>query len=206
MSQFFQIHPDNPQARLIEQAAEVIHRGGVIAYPTDSTYALGCHMGDKQAVERLRKVRQLDDKHPLTLMCRDLRDLGTYARVSNSAYRMLKSLTPGPFTFLLQATKEVPRRVLQPKKKTIGIRVPSNPVSQALLAELGEPMISTTLQLPGDEYPMLDPYEIRDCLQHQLDLVIDGGYSGLELTTVIDLSDDYPELLREGLGDASGYF
>lgn len=201
MSQFFQIHPDNPQARLIDKTVEIIRQGGVIVYPTDSGYALGCHLGDKTAQERIRRIRQVDDKHNFTLVCRDLSELATYAKVHNSAYRLIKSLTPGAYTFILTATREVPRRLQNPKRKTIGLRVPDNHIAQALLEALGEPLMSSTLILPGEEMPLTDPYDIRDTLEHSLDLVIDGGYCGFEPTTVVDLSDDTPVLLREGLGD-----
>ena len=201
MSQFFRIHPENPQSRLIHQATEIINGGGVIAYPTDSAYALGCHIGDKRALERIRQIRKLDKNHNFTLICRDLSDLGVYARVNNSAYRMIKAATPGPYTFILPATREVPRRLVHPKRKTIGLRVPDNPICAALISDLGEPMMSTTLILPGDEYPLTDPYEIRDMLEHQLDLVIDGGYCGLEPTTVINMENDAPEITRVGCGN-----
>lgn len=201
MSQFFQVHPVNPQKRLIQQAVEIIRAGGVIAYPTDSGYALGCQLGEKSALERVRRIRQLDDSHNFTLMCRDLSELGTYARVDNSAFRLIKAHTPGPYTFILKATAEVPRRLLQAKRKTIGLRVPGNPTTLALLEELGEPLMSVSLILPGETLPMTDPYDIRDTLQHQLDLVIDGGFCGLEPTTVVDLVDDVPVIVRRGQGD-----
>ena len=201
MSQFFRIHPDNPQSRLISQAVDIMRRGGVIAYPTDSAYALGCHIGDKNALQRLRQIRRLDDDHHFSLVCRDLSDLGTYAKVSNVAYRLLKSATPGPYTFILQASREVPRRLVNPKRKTIGLRVPENEICAALLAELGEPIMSSTLIMPGDEHPLSDPYEMRELLEHQVDLVIDGGYCGIESTTVIDLEHDVPVIVREGCGD-----
>lgn len=205
MSQFFQIHPDNPQPRLVKQAVEILRKGGVVAYPTDSGYALGCHLGDKAAAERIKRIRRLDDKHNFTLVCRDLSDIGTYAKVGNVQYRMLKTYTPGPYTFILPATNEVPRRLLHPKRRQIGLRVPDNAVAQALLAELGEPIMSTTLILPGETMPMTDPYEIRDTLQHELDLVIDGGYCGLDPTTVVDMSEDVPVVVREGKGDPSPF-
>ena len=201
MSQFFRIHPDNPQNRLIVQAVDIMRRGGVIAYPTDSAYALGCHIGDKHALQRLRQIRRLDDDHHFSLLCRDLSDLGIYAKVSNAAYRLLKAATPGPYTFILQASREVPRRLVNPKRKTIGLRVPENEICSALLAELGEPIMSSTLIMPGDEYPLSDPYEMRELLEHQVDLAIDGGYCGLESTTVIDLEQDVPVVVREGCGD-----
>jgi tRNA threonylcarbamoyl adenosine modification protein (Sua5/YciO/YrdC/YwlC family) len=201
MSQYFRIHPDNPQARLIQQAADIVRQGGVIAYPTDATYALGCHIGDKRALERICAIRRLDDKHHFTLICRDLSDLGIYARVNNSAYRLIKAATPGPFTFILQATKEVPRRLVHAKRKTIGLRVPDNNICMDLLGELGEPMMTTTLILPGETYPLTDPEEIREALEHQVDLIIDGGFGGLESTTVINLEDQAPVVVREGLGE-----
>ena len=195
------IHPDNPQPRLIAQAAEVVRRGAVIAYPTDSGYALGCQLDDKGAMERIRDIRRVDKHHNFTLVCRDLSEIGTYARVDNATFRLLKSGTPGPFTFILRATSEVPRRLQHPKRKTIGIRVPANPIAHELLATLGEPLMSSTLILPGEPLPLTDPYEIEQSLGHQLDLVIDGGFCGLEPTTVIDLSEGEPVLVRRGLGD-----
>ena len=201
MSQFFRIHPDNPQSRLIRQAVDIIRKGGVVVYPTDSSYALGCHIGDKGALKRIRHIRRLTDDHNLSLICRDLSDLGIYAKVNNSAYRLLKSATPGPYTFLLQATREVPRRLVHPKRKTIGLRVPDNNICRALLDELAEPIMSTTLILPGEEYPLTDPVEIRELLEHQVDLVIDGGFCGLEVTSVINLEEAVPLVIREGRGD-----
>ncbi len=205
MSQFFQIHPDNPQARLIRQAASIVQQGGVIVYPTDSGYALGCHIGDKQALERIRRIRKLDEKHNFTLVCRDLSELALYAKVDNVAYRALRSHTPGPYTFILAATNEVPRRLKHPKRKTIGLRVPENTIAQNLLETLGEPMMSVTLIMPGDDLPLLDPYEIRDLLQHQVDLVIDGGYCGMEATSVVDLTDETPLILRQGAGSTTEF-
>ncbi len=205
MNQYLYIHPENPQPRLIQQAVDVICKGGVIAYPTDSAYALGCHLGDKAALERIIRLRQLDERHNFTLICRDLSDISTYAKVDNQTYRLLKNHTPGAYTFILQATSEVPRRVLHPKRKTIGIRIPEHAITQALLAALGEPMLTTTLQLPGEEYPMNEPEEIRDRLGKQLDLVVDGGYGTLEPTTVVDLSEGSPVLLREGRGDPAPF-
>ncbi|MAV75178.1 MAG: threonylcarbamoyl-AMP synthase [Cellvibrionales bacterium] len=205
MSQMLQIHPETPQPRLISQAVEVIEQGGVVVYPTDSGYALGCQLDEKQPVERIRRIRQLDDKHNFTLVCRDLSAIATYAKVDNIAYRAIKSHTPGPYTFVLHATNEVPRRLKQPKRKTIGIRVPDNLIAQTLLAAMTEPMMSVTLILPGDELPLLDPYEIRDLLENQVDLIIDGGYCGMEATSVIDLSNDEPTILREGAGSVEEF-
>jgi len=205
MSQYFRIHPVTPQLRLVHQAAEIIRQGGIVVYPTDSSYALGCHLGDKAAVTRIRQIRRLSEKHNFTLVCRDLSELATYAKVDNSAYRLLKACTPGPYTFILPATREVPRRLVHPKKKTIGIRVPDNLISQALLEELNEPMMSTTLILPGDEYPLSDPGEMRDMLEHQVELIVDGGYGGLEITTMVSLEGAAPEIMREGLGDISPF-
>ncbi len=203
MSQYFSIHPDNPQHRLIAQAAEIVRRGGVIVYPTDSVYAIGCHIGDKQALERVRNIRRVDKNHNFTLLCRDLSELANYAKVDNSDFRILKAQTPGPFTFILPASSEVPRRLMHPKRKTVGIRVPDSPIAQALLAELGEPMMSVTLIMPGDEYPLTDPYDIRQTLEAHVDAIIDGGYCGLEPTTVVDMTGDQPELMRQGMGDFS---
>lgn len=203
MAQFFQLHPDNPQARLITQAVEIIRGGGIVVYPTDSAYALGCHIGDKMALDRIRLMRRLDKHHNFTLMCRDLSEIATYARVDNQVFRLLKTLTPGPYTFILTATSEVPRRLLHPKRKTIGLRVPDNVIAQKLLEELNEPLMTSTLLLPGEEYPMTDPYDIRETLEHQVELVIDGGFCGLEPTTVVDLTGPTPELVRQGKGDFS---
>jgi tRNA threonylcarbamoyl adenosine modification protein (Sua5/YciO/YrdC/YwlC family) len=203
MSQFFQIHPDNPQLRLIKQAAQIIHGGGIVALPTDSCYALVCHLDDKTAVERLRRIRDVDDKHHLTLLCRDLGEIAQYARVDNRQYRLLKAATPGPYTVILEPTKEVPRRLSHPSRKTIGLRVPENRIACALLEELGQPLLGTTLILPDDSDPLTDPDEVRDRLERQIDLVIDGGACSLEPTTVIDLTGDEPVLLRQGRGDAA---
>ncbi|MEZ7972067.1 MAG: L-threonylcarbamoyladenylate synthase [Pseudomonadales bacterium] len=203
MSQLFRIHPVNPQPRLVQQAVEILNKGGVIVYPTDSAYALGCHIGDKKALDRIRDIRRLQRDHHFALVCRDLSDLGTYANVHNSAYRQIKAATPGPFTFILPASREVPRRLVDEKRKTIGLRVPDNEICRALLEKMGEPIMSTTLILPGDEDPLTDPDEIRELLQHQVDLVIDGGYCGLETTTVVSLEEDYPVIVREGMGDTS---
>lgn len=201
MSQFFQIHPENPQPRLIKQAVEIVRQGGVIAYPTDSSYALGCRIGEKSAVERIRRLRKLDDKHNFTLVCRDLSELGLYAKVDTGLFRLLKAHTPGPYTFILNATREVPRMLLHPKRRTIGLRVPSCPIALALLEELGEPLMSVSLILPGQTEPLNDPYEMRDLLEHQVDLVIDGGYGGGEASTVIALTDEDPVVVRVGCGD-----
>ena len=205
MSQFFQIHPVNPQQRLIRQAVDIIRKGGVIAYPTDSAYALGCQLGDKNALERIRRIRRLDDNHNFTLVCRDLSALGTYARVDNSAFRLIRNHTPGPYTFILKATDEVPRRLLHPKRRTIGLRVPDNRIALALLVDLGEPLMSVTLILPGEELPLTDPEEIRERLEHDLELVIAGGVSGPEPTSVIDLADTEPVVVRRGLGPVEAF-
>ena len=203
MAQFFQIHPENPQSRLIRQAVNIIRDGGLLIYPTDSSYALGCHIGDKSAMERIRHIRKVDDTHNFTLVCRDLTEISHYAKIDNRDYRLLKNLTPGPYTFIHKATKQVPRRLMHPKRKTIGIRVPDNEMVSALLRELGEPIMSTTLIMPGDEMPLTDPYEMRDLLDRQVDLIIDGGYCGLEPTTVVVMTDDLPEVVRAGKGDSS---
>ncbi|MDO8909105.1 MAG: L-threonylcarbamoyladenylate synthase [Pseudohongiella sp.] len=205
MSQTLEVHPRNPEPRLIRQAVECLLKGGVIVYPTDSTYALACHMGDKDALERIRRIRQLSDKHNLTLMCADLSAISTYAKVSNTAYRLLKAYTPGPYTFILDATAEVPRRLMHPKRKTIGLRIPDHPVSQAILAELGEPVMSTSLILPGHDQPLSEIYEIEELLGRQVDLIIESGACGIEPSTVIDLVSGVPEVLRVGLGDPSPF-
>ncbi len=201
--QYLVIHPENPQPRLISQAVAVLRHGGIVVYPTDSSYALGCHLGDKAALERIRRIRQLDAQHNFTLMCQDLSELATYARVGNQAFRLLKALTPGPYTFILTASREVPRRLQHPRRKTIGLRVPDHPIAQALLETLGEPMLSVTLILPGDDMPLTDPEEIRERIGKQVDVIIDGGYCGHEPTTVIDLSGESPQVVREGKGDIS---
>jgi tRNA threonylcarbamoyl adenosine modification protein (Sua5/YciO/YrdC/YwlC family) len=203
MSQYFEIHPENPQPRLVKQAAAIIRDGGIVAAPTDSAYALLCRLDDKAAVERLRRIRGVDDKHHLTLLCRDLSEIAQYARVDNQQYRLLKSTTPGPYTVVLEATKEVPRRLSHPSRKTIGLRVPENAIALALLEELGEPVIGTTLQLPGDEHMLSDPEEVLERLGKLVDLVIDGGAGTLEPTTVVDLTGPEPVLLRQGRGDAA---
>jgi tRNA threonylcarbamoyl adenosine modification protein (Sua5/YciO/YrdC/YwlC family) len=201
MAQFFVIHPENPQSRLIHQTVEIIRNGGVIAYPTDASYALGCGLGDKEAQQRIRAIRGVDEDHPLTLICRNLAEISVYAKVDNRQFRLLKANTPGCYTFILEATREVPKRLQHPKRKTVGLRVPDHPILQALLAELGGPLLSSTLQLPGDDQPLNDPYDIRDLLERQVDLVVDGGYGDVDTTTVIDLSGEMPVLVRRGKGD-----
>jgi tRNA threonylcarbamoyl adenosine modification protein (Sua5/YciO/YrdC/YwlC family) len=205
MGQFFHIHSENPQKRLIAQAAQIIRAGGVVALPTDSAYALVCQLDDKGAVEKLRRVRGIDDKHHLTMLCRDLSEIAQYARVDNVQYRLLKATMPGPYTVILEATKEVPRRLSHPSRKTIGLRVPENTITLALLEELGEPLIGTTLQLPGDEHMLSDPDEVRERLEKQIELVIDGGAGTLQPTTVIDLTGAEPVLIREGRGDPAAF-
>lgn len=205
MSQFFQIHPDNPQNRLIRQAVEIIRSGGLAVIPTDCAYALACRIGDKGATERIRRLRQLESRHNFTLMCRDLSELSDFAKVDNAQYRLLKAHTPGAYTFILEATRQVPRLLMHPKKRTIGIRVPDNQIALDLLAEIDEPLMTSSLIIPGDELPMSDPYDIRQQLEHELELVIDGGYCGFEATTVVDMTTDTPELLRQGLGDSSAF-
>ena len=205
MTVYLQIHPDDPQQRHLARAAEIVRSGGVIAFPTDSCYALGCHLGDKDAVDRVRAIREVDDRHHLTLMCRDLSEIAQYARVDNAQYRLLKATTPGSYTFILEGTKELPRRVLHPKRKTIGLRVPDHPVALALLAELGEPLMTATLTLPGDEAPLTEGWEIQDRLDGRLELILDGGHCGTEPTTVIDLTGGAPALVRTGRGDLSPF-
>ena len=205
MSDYLSIHPENPQQRLIAKAAEIVRKGGVIVYPTDSVYAIGCHIGDKQALDRIRAIRRLDSNHNFTLMCRDLSELSSYAKVENSAFRAIKASTPGPFTFILNATSEVPRRLQHPKRKTVGLRVPNSPIAHALLQELGEPMMSVTLIMPGDEYPLTDPYDIRQIMEPHIDVFIDGGYCGLVPSTVVDMTGPAPEIIRQGMGDFSVY-
>jgi tRNA threonylcarbamoyl adenosine modification protein (Sua5/YciO/YrdC/YwlC family) len=201
MSQYFEVHPENPQPRLIRQAVQLLHNGGVCAVPTDSSYALVCHLDDKAAAEAMRRIRQVDDKHHLTLLCSDLSELANYARVDNRQYRLLKLGTPGPYTFILEATKEVPRRLSHPSRRTIGLRVPEHKVAQALLAELGQPLLATTLIAPGETEPLNDPDEIRARFQKLLAAVVDAGACPMAPTTVIDLSGDAPELVRQGRGD-----
>ena len=200
MAQYFAVHPTHPQPRLIRQAAAIVRGGGLIAYPTDSCYALGCHLGDADAQRRLRRVRGVDDKHHLTLMCLDLSQLAAYAICDNAQYRVMKAVTPGPYTFILRATREVPRRLLHPRRKTIGVRIAAHAAARALLAELGEPMLSATLQLPGDAAPLADARAIRSRLEHELDLVVDGGACGTVPSTVVDLTGDLPVVLRAGKG------
>lgn len=205
MSQFFTIHPKNPQGHLIRDTVAILRGGGVIIYPTDSGYALGCQMGDKEAIERIRRIRQLDEKHHMTLMCRDLSELSMYADVDNSIYRLLKTNTPGSYTFILKATREVPRRLQHPKRKTIGLRVPDHVISLALLEALDEPLISSTLILSGQDTPLIEPGAMRDLLGRQVELVIDGGPCGLEPTTIIDLVDGAPRIIRHGKGDTKPF-
>lgn len=205
MSQFFYIHPDNPQTRLINQAVALLREGAVVVYPTDSGYAMGCMLGDKHAMDRIVRIRQLDPEHNFTLVCRDLSEISLYAQVSNSAFRLIKNNTPGAYTFILKATKEVPRRLMTPKRKTIGLRVPDNNIAQALLEALSEPLMSTSLILPGNDFTESDPEEIRDHLEHQVDLIINGGYLGQQPTTVIDLTEDAPVIVREGVADSAPF-
>lgn len=200
MAQFFSVHPEQPQPRLIRQAAEILRAGGVVAFPTDAAYSLGCRIGDAEAVARIRAIRAVDERHHFTLMCRDLSEIATYARVDNAQFRLLKATTPGSYTFILEGTKELPRRILHPKRKTIGLRIPAHPLPLALLAELDEPMLTSTLMLPGDELPLNDPEEIRERLEKRIDLVIEAGACGIEMTTVVDLTGPVPELVRAGRG------
>ncbi len=201
MSQFFYVHPDNPQQRLMKQAVEMIHDGAVIVYPTDSGYALGCHVGDKKALERICQIRNIDMDHDFALVCRDLSELSDYAKVDNTAFRLMKNNTPGAYTFIFKATKEVPKRLMNPKKKTIGIRIPQNNIVQALLEELNEPLLSTTLIMPGEDMAEYDPEHIRDILEKRVDLIVNGGYLGEHPTTIIDFSEGEVEIIREGEGD-----
>jgi len=203
MSRLIAIHPDNPQPRLIAHVAECLNGGGVVVYPTDSSYAFGCRIGEKDALDRIRQIRRLDQNHNFTLVCRDLSEIAVYAKVDNTAYRLLKAFTPGPYTFILEATRQVPRRLQHPKRKTIGLRVPDNAIAQAMLAALGEPIMSSTLALPDEDLPMTDPHEMSDRLGNQVDIIIDGGYCGFDLTTVVDLTGGVPQVVRVGKGDAN---
>ena len=205
MSQYFVIHPDNPQRRLISQVAEIIRAGGVAIYPTDSVYAVGCHIGDKQAMDRIRAIRSVDKNHNFTLVCRDLSELANYARVDNSAFRILKASTPGAFTFILPASAEVPKRLMHPKRKTIGHNAPAISIVRALLEELGEPIMSVTLMTQDDNFPPTDPYDIRQLMESHVDAIIDGGHCGIEPTTVVDMTGPNPEITRQGRGDFSAH-
>lgn len=205
MSEYIQIHPDNPQPRLIKQAAEIIRKGGLAVIPTDCAYALVCGLGNKKAIDQVVRMRKLDAKHNFTILCQDLSELSHFAKVDNSRFRLLKAHTPGAYTFILDATREVPRLLMHPKKRTIGIRVPSNLIARALLEEIGEPIMSSSLILPGDDIPLADPYEINEQLGHELDLIIDGGFCGVEATTVVDMTGDDIVVARQGLGDASAF-
>ncbi len=205
MARVVNIHPDSPQPRLLVQAAEFIRNGAVVALPTDSCYALGCHLGDREALDRIRQIRQMDERHHLTLMVRDLSEIAHFARVDNAQYRLLKAATPGSYTFILEGTKELPRRLLHPKRKTIGLRIPNHPVALALLEELNEPLLTTTLQLPGDEAPLTEGWEIQDRLEDQLEFILDAGHCGTEPTTIIDLTGPTPELIRLGRGSLTPF-
>ncbi len=205
MARYFDVHPENPQRRSVGQVVELVREGGLIAYPTDSCFALGCQLGNREGIDRIRTIRQLDDRHHFTLVCQDFAQLGQFVHISNTVFRSIKAATPGSYTFILPATKEVPRRLLHPKKKTVGVRIPDHVVTQALLEELGEPMLSSTLLLPDEEEPMTQGWEIKELLDHQLDAVVDSGDCGTEPTTVIDFSDDVPEVVRVGAGDPAPF-
>jgi tRNA threonylcarbamoyl adenosine modification protein (Sua5/YciO/YrdC/YwlC family) len=205
VAKLIEVHPDDPQPRRVDKIVETIRAGGLIAYPTDSSYAFGCHIGDKRAMDRIRRIRRTDKNHNFTLVCSDLSEISTYARVDNWAYRMLKAMTPGPYTFILPATREVPKRLQHPKRRTIGLRVPDHSLVRAVLEALGEPIMSSTLLLPGDDLPLTDPYEIEERIGHEIDLIIDAGPTGIEPTSVIDLSQDTVEVLRVGRGDVSAF-
>jgi tRNA threonylcarbamoyl adenosine modification protein (Sua5/YciO/YrdC/YwlC family) len=205
VAKYFDVHPDNPQPRAIRQVVDIVRDGGLIAYPTDSCFALGCAIGNKEGMDRIRAIRHLDERHHFTLMCRDFAQLGQFVQINNALFRSLKAATPGPYTFILPATREVPRRLLHPRKKTVGVRIPDHVVAQAVLAELGEPLLSSTLTLPGDDEPMTRGWEIKETLDHALDAVIDSGDGGIEPTTVIDFSGDVPEILRKGAGDPARF-
>jgi len=202
MAQFFQIHPQNPQLRLIARSAEIVKKGGIIVLPTDSSYALACQIGDKKALDGIRRLRKLDDKHNFTLVCKDLSQISNFAKIGNDSYRLIKSLTPGPFTFILKATREVPRRLQHPKRKTVGIRVPDNTIAQSIIESIRQPLFSTTLILPGDTTSIVDPVDIRDRIEHEVDLIVDGGFVGYEPTTIILLTENTPEIVRQGKGVA----
>jgi tRNA threonylcarbamoyl adenosine modification protein (Sua5/YciO/YrdC/YwlC family) len=205
MAKYFDVHPDNPQPRSIAAVAAIVRDGGLIAYPTDSCFALGCQLGDKDGLDRIREIRRLEAGHPFTIVCRDFQQLGQFVQINNALFRILKAATPGSYTFILPATKEVPRRLMHPRKKTVGVRIPDHVVAQAILAELGEPMLSTTLALPGDDAPLTQGWEIKERLDHAIDAVIDSGDCGTVPTTVIDFSGDEPEILRRGAGDPSRF-
>ncbi len=205
MARLIAIHPQDPQPRLVAQVVECLNEGGIVVYPTDSSYALGCHTGERRALDRIRQIRGLDHTHNFSLVCRDLSEIAVYAKVDNATYRLLKACTPGPYTFILPATRQVPRRLQHPKRKTVGLRVPDNAIAQAILAALNEPMMSSTLVMPGEELPSTDPYDMRDLLGDRVDLIIDGGYCGFDFTTVVDLTQGIPEVLRLGKGDASAF-
>ena len=203
MSKIISIHPDTPQLRLIRLVVDALKKGHVVAYPTDSSYALACHMGDKKALDRIRQIRQIDEKHHLTLVCKDLSEISNYARVGNDQYRLMKSNTPGAYTFLLEASKEVPKRLMHPKRKTIGLRIPDHAITQAILEELGEPFMSTSLILPNDTQALVEPWDINEQIGHSVDLIVDGGYCADDDTTVVSFLDEVPEIVRQGRGDAS---
>lgn len=204
MAQYFQIHPENPQLRLVRRAVEIVRSGGVIIYPTDSSYAFGCRMADKQALDRIRRIRRLDDRHNFTIIGKDVAQISNFANISNDAFRLMKNITPGPFTFIFKATREVPRRLQHPKRKTVGVRIPDHPVVKCLLEELGEPMFSSTLILPGDQEAYSDPVDIRERMEHEVELIIDSGIVTYSPTTILDLTGKNPEIIREGKGDLSG--
>lgn len=205
MAQYFQIHPDNPQQRLIKQASQILLSGGVGVYPTDSSYAIGCCIGNKAAMDRIRRIRKVDDKHDFTLVARDLSEISSYARINNEQYRLIRATTPGPYTFILPATRQVPRRLQNPRRKTIGLRIPDSPITRCLIGELGEPMMSSTLILPGEALPMSDPADIRAQLEHDVDVIVDGGFCGVEPTTVVSWMQDQPSIMRLGRGDPAPF-
>ena len=205
MAQYFQVHPDNPQLRLIRQACQILLGGGVGVYPTDSSYAIGCSIGNKAAMDRIRRIRKVDDKHNFTLVARDLSEVSAYAKIDNEQYRLIRATTPGPYTFILPATRQVPRRLQNPRRKTIGLRIPDSNITRSLISELGEPMMSSTLILPGEELPLSEPADSRKQLEHEVDLILDGGYCGLEPTTVVSWMEDQPNILRSGRGDPAPF-